>query len=452
MLQRFAVWILLTSLSGVAMADESTQVARVFTGVAGPDQPGCVVGVMRKGELIHSAAFGLADVARAMPMDTDTVVEIASVSKQFTAFAVLLLEQRRLLSLDDPLLKFLPELAGSARGVTLRHLLHHTGGLRDYIALMEFVGRRWSDRVTRDEAFQAVVRQQAPNFPPGERYEYSNTGYFLLSQVVERVSGQPFPEFARVNIFEPLKMTHTQVVDRFPVPIEHRARGYSRGAGDMWQLDESPWEPVGAGNVHTTVGDLARWEANFYQPKIGGATVIARMVEAGALASGERIAYASGLMIDAYRGLPTVYHSGWWTGFRSFFLRFPEQRFGVSVLCNRSDAPTRQLAQGVADAYLGSAMTAAQPPKSPLEDYVGTYWSSEAAVSCDLTLRNGAVTLGACMKDVVLTPYDENELISVAERITLRFTRHSGQPREFAYYAAGLSGLRFQRVTSAAQP
>ena len=541
--------------SALVVADTSPALSReqrvtqVFTRIVAAGEPGCVTGVMHSGELIHSAAFGKADIESGVAIDTGTVMDIASVSKQFTAFAVLLLEQRKLLSLDDPVVKYLPELAASARGVTLNQLLHHTGGLRDYAALLELRGRRWGDSVTQHEALQALARQREPNSPPGTRYEYSNTGYFLLSQIVERVSGQSLVEFARQNIFEPLKMTQTRFVDRFPAGIPRLARGYSPAAGGGFELDESGWEMTGAGSLTTTVGDLAKWDANFYDGRVGSPQLVARMQVPGALGSGEKLPYAMGLMIDEYRGQPVVYHSGWWVGFRSFLVRFPEQRLSVSVLCNRSDAPTRDLANAVAEIWLeGEMKSPAEPyelrrlrtagsnarleeltpglyhcpacgdfirlarhdstwnlvgvggsiplldaapgvyrakgygtvhlgvstsparvvlqrgyesfeyepapdwsPKS-LQSYVGAYWSEEGQSGCNIVLRRGALFLETCINGIPLEPASRDELASIENRVSLRFTPGTGRPKEFRYYVAGLRGVRFERSADGARP
>ncbi|MEJ0039560.1 MAG: serine hydrolase domain-containing protein [Gammaproteobacteria bacterium] len=541
-----ATWL----LSGpVAAADSSPglsreqRVTQVFTRIVKAGEPGCATGVMRSGEPIYAAAFGKADIESGVAIDTETVMDIASLSKQFTAFAVLLLEQRKLLSLDDPIVKYLPELAASARGVTLNQLLHHTGGLRDYTALLELRGRRWGDGATQYEALQALARQREPNSPPGTRYEYSNTGYFLLSQIVERVSGQPLVEFARRHIFEPLKMTHTRFVDRFPTGIPRLARGYSQAEGGGFELDESGWEMTGDGRVTTTVGDLAKWDANFYDGRVGGLQLVARMQVPGSLGSGETLPYAMGLMIDEYRGQPVVYHSGWWVGFRSFLVRFPRERLSVSVLCNRSDAPTRDLANAVAEIWLeGEMKVPAEPyelrmlrakgssarledvtpglyhcpacgdfvrlaredstwnlvgvggniplvsaapgvywakgygtvhlgvstsparvvlqrgyesfeyepvadwsPKS-LQSYVGAYWSEEGQSRCNIVLRQGALFLETCIDTIPLKPASRDELASIEDRVSLRFTPSgAGRPREFRYYVAGLRGVRFER-------
>ena len=210
-----------------------------------PGEPGCTVGVVQDGALNHAQAFGLADLDRDKPLDTHSIFNLASVSKQFTAFALLLLEQQGKLKLDDPVAKYLPELAASSQGVTLRHLVHHTGGLRDYIELLTMKGRGDADGATIHEAVLALARQTEPNEAPGVEYEYSNTGYFLLGVVIARVSGQSLAEFSEQQIFRPLGMNNTRIVDRYPDGIaawraatrsQARVSRSTRPAGNRWAM------------------------------------------------------------------------------------------------------------------------------------------------------------------------------------------------------------------------
>jgi CubicO group peptidase (beta-lactamase class C family) len=254
--------ILPPSLAPAATGAGDDAIAAIMAEVVKTGEPGCTVGVLQGGALTHARAFGLADVERGKALDTHSVFNLASVSKQFTAFALLLLEQDGKLKLDDPVVKYLPELPASAQGVTLRHLVHHTGGLRDYIELLTMKGRADADGATIHEAVQALARQTAPNEAPGVEFDYSNTGYFLLGVVIARVSGQSLADFSRDRIFEPLGMKNTSIVDRYPAAIPALARGYAKkGAG--FEIDETGWEQVGDGQVHSDLHDLALWDENF---------------------------------------------------------------------------------------------------------------------------------------------------------------------------------------------
>jgi CubicO group peptidase (beta-lactamase class C family) len=425
-----------------------------------PDQPGCSVAAMRDGKLLHTAAYGLADLAAHKPIDPGSIFNIASISKQFTAFSILLLADRKALSLDDPLIKYIPELSASARGVTLRHLLHHTGGLRDYTGLLMLRGRRMGDGATQFETIQTLGRQRASNFPAGTKFEYSNTGYVLLASVVERVSGRSMKQFAAENIFGPLGMKQTTIIDRYPAGLPKLVRGYSPGEKG-YEVDESAWEQVGDGQVHTTASDLLLWAENFHTGRVGGLPLMQRMTQVGVLNSGEKLDYAAGLGVREHNGLPTVGHGGGWAGYRSQFLTFPQQHFAVTVFCNRTDLRPDKLANTVADIYLADEMrrTGKKSPEREREDepapaarwkprpadYVGVYWSDEAEARCALVERGGHLYVEGCMPGYELQPGDDQELYSKDAATRLRFQGQAGKPSGFTLEAPALSGLTFTK-------
>ena len=441
------------------------EIAKIFETYAKPGQPGCAVGVMQDGKLAYASAFGSADLEQGRPLDSYSEFNLASVSKQFTAFALLLLEQQGKLSLDDPLVRYVPELDASAPGVTLRHLLHHTGGLRDYIGLLTLQGRKEQGSATAYEALDVLARQQAPDAKPGVAFDYSNTGFFLLGVVIERVSGQTLVKFAEDRIFRPLGMDHTYFVDRYPVRSSRVARGYMQN-GDSFDVDESVWEQTGDGQVHTNVHDLALWDENFYTAKVGGKAVIGRMLETGSLNSGERFDYAAGLRIGEFRGLPTVSHTGSWAGYRAALLRFPQQHFSVAVLCNREDAEAIAFAESIAEVYLREVMRPASAAASPEETlqnvtatsgwqpgslarFAGAYYSAEAKARCVLVERDAALVLESCDDGRQLRPGKPGEFVAAGDSYRLRFPVDADAITGFDYDGEGLHGLHFNRVDAA---
>ena len=333
------------------MPQRSPSTEAVFARFADGVQPGCAVGVIRGGELVHAAGYGFADIERGLRIDADTVFNIASTSKQFTAFALLLLVRGGRLALDDSVRKFVPELPPYADAVTLRQLMHHIGGLRSYIELLLLSGRRFAERATREEALAVIARQRGFDDVPGHAFAYSNTGYFLMSLVIERVSGQSLVDFSRENIFLPLGMTRTSIVDRYPGDIPRLARGYSVAAAGTG-ISESAWEQTGDGQVHTSVRDLALWDANFYAPRFGDRALIDEMQCSGILKDGHAVGYGGGLFLSTRSGLTAVSHGGGWAGYRSELLRFPERQVSVIVLSNRDDVDACALAQKVAQIEL----------------------------------------------------------------------------------------------------
>lgn len=313
--------------------------------------PGHAIGVYRDGRLIDVTCTGLADVENGVAITDDTVFNIASVSKQFTAFAVHLLASDGAIDLDDPITTALPELEPSAPKVTIRQLVHHTGGLRDYMELFEQQGITFTDVTTAAQTLAVLAEQTSADAPPGTAFTYSNTGYFLLGQIVQRVSGRTLPAFAQERIFGPLAMARTTIVDAYPLTITGSARGYAPGPDGTFVIEESPWEQTGDGQVHTTLRDIAMWENNFRTSALGGAELRALTVP-GRLNSGEEIPYGGGLNFGTHRGLPFHGHAGGWAGYVSYLLRFPDHGLSVAVLCNHNDAEPEVMAYEAAGAHL----------------------------------------------------------------------------------------------------
>jgi CubicO group peptidase (beta-lactamase class C family) len=327
--------------------------------------PGCALAVVDHGRVVFARGYGLADLERGSPITPRTVFDVASVSKQFTAASVLLLAERGRLALDDDVRRYLPELPPYGAAITLRQLLHHTGGLPSYIDLLVRSGKRYSDRTTDADALAALAAEPRLLFPPGTAWKYSDSGYFLLSLVVRRVTGLPLREFAARNLFAPLGMTDTRIVDDLGHPPPGRATAYSPAAGSLPDLaglagtpaggfaaDQVNWEQTGDGAVNSTVLDLAKWDRNFYTGAVGGRALLDAMRAPGALADGRPLAYAGGLFLDSFHGLRRERHAGSWGGFCAELMRLPDCRLSVITLCNRSDANPTGLCERVADLYL----------------------------------------------------------------------------------------------------
>ncbi|HSJ06788.1 MAG TPA: serine hydrolase domain-containing protein [Longimicrobiales bacterium] len=349
-----------------APAGEADGVDSVFGEWNHEDTPGCAVGVYRDGAVVLARGYGMADLERRVPITPHTVFDIGSTSKQFAAASILLLEQQGRLSLDDNVRTHVPELPEYARSITIRHLLHHTSGLRDYIGLLTFAGSDIDDVTTADEALAMIARQRRLNFEPGDEHLYSNSGYFLLSIIVERVAGKSLRDFAREQIFAPLGMQRTHYLGSYDDIVPDRALAYSP-RGDGLRTDMSRWLQLGDGAVFTTVEDLLLWDRNFYDGAVGGEDLVAALQVTGTLNSGEAIAYARGLTTGEYRGVRTVSHGGAWGGYRAELMRFPEQRFSVAVLCNLASTNPTRLARQVADIYLGDVL-APPPPSQPARE------------------------------------------------------------------------------------
>ncbi|MBC7833704.1 MAG: beta-lactamase family protein [Phycisphaerales bacterium] len=335
--------------------------------------PGVALAIVRDEKIIYSRGYGMANLDHAVPIAANTVFDIGSTSKQFTAACILLLAEDGKLAITDDVRKYIPELPEYEKPITIAHLLHHTSGLRDYTALMLLAGLSIESDYSEAFLLDIIVRQKGLNFAPGEQFRYSNTGYFLLGEIVRRVSGIPMSRFAKARIFEPLGMSSTIFSDDHLAIVPHRAESYyprEDGAGPPgFQLSISLMDNVGDGGIYTTVEDLAKWDANFYHNKlvVGGAgksEFLDQMQKVGLLDNGQPIGYASGLFIGAHRGQRMVSHSGGWRGFRAEMVRFPDLKLSVICLANIGTAQSTELALRVADLYLpeGPDGSADNPP------------------------------------------------------------------------------------------
>jgi len=380
-------------------ADLAAQVDKLFEKWDKTVSPGCALAVMKDGRVVYKRGYGMADLDHDVTITPATVFHVASVSKQFTAAAILLLEQDGKLSVDDDVRKYIPELPDFGERITLRHLIHHTSGLRDQWDLLGLAGWRYSlDLITDDDVLAVMARQKDLNFKPGERHVYCNTGYTLLAQVVKRVSGHSFRAFTTARIFEPLGMRSTHFRDDHAEIVKGAAYGYVP-AGDTFRLSVTNFDTVGATSLLTTVEDLALWDENFYDPRVGGRALVERMLERGKLNSGETIDYAFGLTVGKYKGLDIVDHAGSDAGYRSDLIRFPAQHFSVAVLCNLSINPT-QLARQVADIYLAGELKP-EPPKpeekevklapEKLAGKAGIYYSPDGDAIFRIGFQNGVL-------------------------------------------------------------
>jgi CubicO group peptidase (beta-lactamase class C family) len=346
---------------------QAVEIDKIFAQYNKPQTPGCSAGAIRDGKTLFSRGFGMADIEHDVSNTPSTVFHIASISKQFTAFAIHLLAEEKKLSLDDDIRKYLPELHDFGSTVTVRHLLHHISGLRDQWNLLSLAGWRLEDVITEQDILNMVARQEELNFRPGEQELYSNTGYTLLGIIVKRVSGMPLPQFAEERIFKPLNMTHSHIHDSYGKLVSNRAFSYVPLPLGAYRYIALSYSNVGATSLFTTVDDLLRWDHNFYDAAVGGTDVIAKMQTKGKLNNGMEIEYGSGLGHGEYRGAKTIEHGGSDAGFRSNLLRFPDLKFSVAVLCNAGDANPALLSRKIADLYLSDRLAAIPQNATPIE-------------------------------------------------------------------------------------
>ncbi len=426
-----------------AAPDRKAQVDVVFAAFDRTDSPGCALGVFQDGGLAYARGYGMANLELHVGNSSETAFDIGSTAKQFAAFSILLLARDGKLSVDDDIRKYVPEIPDYGPRITIRHLLTHTSGLRDYLELMDLDGIREEDLTTEQDALDILTRQKALNFTPGSEHLYSNSGYFLLSVIVRRASGRSLRDFANERIFRPLGMTHTQYNDDHTRLIANRATGYSPRKGGGFELSMSDFEQTGDGGILTTVEDLLRWDQNFYEPVVGDRKLLAEMQTPGKLNDGKTLQYAFGLSIGKDGGLNTVSHGGAWVGYRAQLLRFPDQHFSVACLCNLSTSNPSSLARKVAEVYLGNLMekkptpaTPAAPtravtvPDSDLARFAGAYRDSKAGTVAFLSVEAGRLVVRAAGSRLELSPVAANRFVDRSGEVTLAFgPAPSGRPR-----------------------
>ena len=457
---------------------EATLEARidsVFRDHDSTHSPGCAVGVVGKHGTTFSRGYGMANLDHRVPIEPWTIFDVASVSKQFTAAVVLLLDREGALSLDDDIRDFLPGLPDYGERVTIRHLIHHTSGLRDYLVLLTLTGVALDETFDGEDVFELVARQEALNFPPGENFLYSNTGYFLISRIVREVTGQSLREYARDHLFRPLGMERTHFQDDPNEVVRYRAIGYAPRGSNNFVERRRPLHLVGDGGLMTSVEDLAIWERTFLGelPPNGDhrrelvSFLRERMAERGRLSDQATLLYSFGLTHGVHRRLPTSGHGGSFMGYQAEVLRFPGEDTSVTVLCNLSAARPRALAREVADIILegelgprqepaerrsrpvlfrGSSSEEYEPFPEELEELSGDYYSEELGVTYRLRVRYGGLRIDEPAPLASHLVPEGRDTYRLGE-VVLRFLRDdSGDVKELRLDAVRALDLRFERL------
>lgn len=375
-----------------------TKIDKIFETMNKPSSPGAAVAVVKDGLVIFRKGYGCAQVEYNIPITPSTIFHVASVSKQFTAMAITMLEAQGKLSADDDIRKYLPTMPDFGKKVTILHLLHHTSGIRDIFDLFVLSGGRMDDVLTRQQMLELIERQKDLNFPPGDRFMYSNSGYTLLAEIVSKVGGKPFADWVKENIFDPLGMSSSHFHDDHEMVVKNRAYSYKITGEKELKKKVLNYDHVGATSLFTTVEDMTNWMRNFSEKRVGGEEAIQKMLTKGILDNGKEIEYARGVRVGSWRGLETIAHSGYDAGFCSRMVYFPGEKLGVVVLCNLESARPTLYAQQVAELYLTGKLkpdenaAAAKPgkkiklKKKQLQSCTGTFFLEKSR-----TLRRFAI-------------------------------------------------------------
>ena len=470
LVRRVAAVALLSLLPSVGAwgADSIPAIDNVFSDLDGTHSPGCALGVARDGEFIYRRGYGMASLEHGVPITPETLFYAGSVSKEFVAASIVLAAEQGRLHLNDDVHKHIPELPDYGYKITLLHLIHHTSGLRDYLGLLQLAGKPAEDVLDKEEMLALIVRQKRLNFEPGSQYLYSNSGYFLLAEILHRATGLTLREFAEKNIFHPLGMSATRFHDNRLEIVPRRAFAYAPAKDGGFELNwSSNFDQVGSGGLVTSVDDMLGWERNFLEPRIGSAKFLDTIQTPDNLstsADDPDAHYAFGLVFSQYRGLKTVSHGGAMFGFRAAFLRFPEERFAVICLCNVANADPTGRAFRVADFFLADRLG---PPQSEqhqnqapadetptlssrvsaadLAKLAGTYHSEELNASYRFAVEDGRLvfTGNKTLPARPLDPVGVDRFRASGEVIDLEFTF---TPDSVMLDAGRVTGIRFERL------
>jgi CubicO group peptidase (beta-lactamase class C family) len=388
--------------------ENGDQVDQLFTIWDSKVSPGAAVSVIQDGKIIYKNGYGMANLEYDISVEPSSVFHIASISKQFTAFSILLLESEGKLSLEDEIQKYIPEVPDFGKKITLRHLASHTSGMRDQWSLLQMAGWRMDDVITKEQVLKLVANQKELNFDPGEEYYYSNTGFTLLAEVVARVSGRTFAEFTQERIFEPLNMSNTLFYDDHEKIVKNRAYSY-RGLGEGFRKANLNYANVGATSLFTTVEDLSLWSMNFWNMTVGNEEIFKKLNTPHKLNNGEEFEGALGQFVVKYKGMDEIQHGGADAGYRAYITRFPEENFAVIVFSNDGNFNPVNMAHGIVDIYLKDKLKEEKlPPRPPipptdtkeksfdpstvdLNEFQGEFYSEELQTTYKFKVVDGAL-------------------------------------------------------------
>ena len=424
--------------------DPAKRADQLMYSYTGDDVPGGVIGVIREGELIFSKAYGMSNLTYGIPYEVNTPSNIGSVSKQFTAMAILLLEKQGKLSLDDDVRLHIPELPDLGHVVTIKNILTHTNGYREVFNLMPMTGWKGEDVLLRQEVIEILKRQEELQNLPGEEYNYNNSAFILAAEIVERISGMSFPEFMNENVFIPLGMNSTVVRTDPTTIVPGASQGYTldstgyKETGDLYSA-------YGAGGIYTTPADFARWMDNFNDPVVGDRALIERMVRVDTLNNGDTMTYALGIGVDEYRGLLSYSHGGADLAHRAFAIYFPGINSGVVAMSNNAAFPSYRIATQLAEVYFkdnfepekeddgekegeeseeSEESAGVEVPLEVLESYTGKYIIAGMGIVVEYSVKEGLLRMNiedqpeGTLTPLSLTEFSYNDVEATVEFIS----------------------------------
>ena len=407
-----------------------------------PSSPGAALGIISQGKFLYTKGYGMADLEHDIPITDTTIFYIGSVSKQFVTMCILLLEEQGKLGLDDRVQKYLPDFPEYGSPLTIRHFIHHTSGVRDNLTLWGLAGNDYLDHIDKEEMYQLIRRQKELNFTPGERFLYSNSCYFMLGLIIEKVSGESLNDFAQKNIFKPLGMHKTFFLDDNTRIIRNRAFSYHQVKGS-YKNQLMRYDLVGSGGIYSNVRDLFLWDQNFYRNKLGKGSMalIDKMHTEGLLNNGKSSGYAFAVSNGTYRGIKSVGHGGALASYRSYLMRYPDKKTSIIILANATPIDIYSLLLGVVDIVLEKDLTPVPVTEKNLQvnhskeeekffitnvqPYTGTYYSEELDVHYQITANDSLLYYSIKWQQPVILHPSKQDLFHSEDGVSLKFERNN---------------------------
>lgn len=431
---------LIITLNGNAQISKKqiNQIDSLFIDWNKPNHPGGSIGVMKNDKIVFSRSYGLASLEYLAPNSTETIFNIASVSKQFTAMGIVLLHIQGKLSIDDDIRKYLPELPDFGEKITIRQMLHHTSGLRSLHAMLGLAGWRADDSRTNEDLYRFMNMQRDLNFKPGSEFMYCNTGYMLMVKIIEKVTAEKFPTWMKKNIFEPLGMNHTYVEDKYNRVVTNNATSYNKSIDGNYLRAVEYWGYVGSGNIHSTTNDLLKWLSNFYAPQTNWEEAFKLMKTLDKLNDGSDNNYAFGLFIDKHLGNDLIQHSGAIGGFRTYAGTYPDKKLSIVVLTNFSASSSGSKANQIHEILLTKLDADNSEPvkkndslkqiylsNDELKKYESSYLNDKDSYARKIYLRNDTLRYfrsSTSESPIVPIGNDEFQMLTTDADLKIKFT------------------------------
>ena len=429
--------------------EQINQIDSLFIDWNKPNHPGGSIGVMKNDKIVFSRSYGLASLEYLVPNSTETIFNIASVSKQFTAMGIVLLHIQGKLSIDDDIRKYLPELPDFGEKITIRHMLHHTSGLRSLHAMLALAGWRGDDSRTNEDLYRFMNMQRDLNFKPGSEFLYCNTGYILMVKIIENITAEKFPAWMKQNIFEPLGMNHTYVENDYNRVVRNNATSYYQPTNGNFLREVEYWGYVGSGNIHSTTDDLLKWLNNFNDPQSNWEEPFKLMQTVDKLNDGSDNNYAFGLFINKYLDHDIIKHSGTIGGFNTYAGTCPEEKLSIVVLTNFSSSSPDSKANQIYEILLpkldadNSETVKKNNPIKPislsndeLKKYESDYWNDKENYARKIYLRDDTLRyFRSSTSESLIVPIgnDEFQMLTTAADLKIKFETNGKQKSMYCY-------------------